>query len=439
MTPASIASHSAPPALVRSRTLATLALVTAAVLWLVFLILEKLLPDQASSIGILTLAAEAGVVGGLADWYAVTVLFRNPFGKIPVPRLLLEHTEIIPRNKARIAESMGRFVQENFLAASIVRKSLQNTDASLLIGKWLAEEENVEQVTAFIQRVGPRLLQIFESSDIEEFIKQNAVAWTKNTPVHHMASEMLRAVLENDFHHEALQRGLDAADKWIKANPEKAREVAATIFEELGVGGLARGASWIGIDVQQRTINTFMSQVETLLEDRDHPWRIRLEESATQLMKDLRKKTSSASKRLNATKNALAESESMVSFMTGAVVILREAVKRDLERPDSGLASNFRGILLRLGEQLQENERVRAVLNHEIEEAVVTFTTDYADAIIAYVSEKIHDWDTREMIAKIETEVGGDLHMIRVNGVVVGAFIGLLLGAGRTLIDHLPF
>lgn len=433
------ATASAIPGLSHSRRLANIALITAALLWLLFLVLEKMLPEQAGAIGILVLAAEAGVVGGLADWYAVTVLFRNPFGKIPVPRLLLEHTEIIPRNKARIAESMGRFVQENFLAAPIVRKSLQKTDASLFIGKWLAQPDNVAIVTDFAQRVGPRLLQIFESEDIEKFLQQNAVAWAKGTPIHHMASEMLRAVLENDFHHEALQRGLDAADKWIKANPEKAREFAATVFEELGVGGLARGASWIGIDVQQRTINTFMDQVANLLENREHPWRVSLEENATQLMKDLRKKSSSASKRLNATKNALVESESMVSFMTSAVVILREAVKKDLERPDSGLAANLRDILLRLGEQLQHNEKVRQVLNREIEEAVVVFTTDYADAIITYVSEKIHDWDTREMIAKIETEVGGDLHMIRVNGVVVGAFIGLLLGGAKALLSILPF
>lgn len=430
---------SAPPALARSRMLATFALVTAAALWLFFLVLEKLLPAHAALIGILALAAEAGVVGGLADWYAVTVLFRNPFGRLPLPRLLREHTEIIPRNKARIAESMGRFVQENFLAPPIVRQSLRNTDASLALARWLSSEANVTLVTDFLQRTGPRLLQIFEKDDIASFLQENAVAWVKNTPIHPMSSEVLRAVLENDFHHEALQRGLDAADKWIKANPEKARQVAATIFEELGVGGLARGASFIGIDVQQRTINTFMNQVETLLENREHPWRVRLEEHATALMKDLRKKTSPASKRLNAAKNALVESESMVNFMTSAVVILREAIKRDLERPDSGVASNLRGILLRLGQQLEHNDKVRAALNQEIEEAVVTFTTDYADAIIAYIRDKIHDWDTREMIAKIETEVGGDLHMIRVNGVVVGAFIGLLLGLGRVVIDHLPF
>lgn len=432
-------SNAIPPSLARSRMLANIALITAAVLWVALLFLEKLLPGQAALIGVLVLAAEAGVVGGMADWYAVTVLFRNPFGKIPMPRILLEHTEIIPRNKARIAESMGRFVQENFLAAPVVRKSLQKTDISMQVGIWLSKEDNVDAVAAFLQRVGPRLLQIFESRDIEAFITQNTVEWAKNTPIHHMTSEMLRAILENDFHHEALQLGLDAADKWIKANPERAREVAVTVFQELGVGGLARGASWIGIDVEQRTINTFMAQVEKLLEDREHPWRVGLEQYASQLMKDLRKKTSAASKQLNASKNALVESESVVNFMTGAVMILREAIKRDLARPDSGLASNVKGVLLRLGENLQTNAKVRASLNHEIEEVVVTFTHDYADAIIDYVSEKIHDWDTSEMIAKIETEVGGDLHMIRVNGVVVGAFIGLLLGVGRMLIEGISF
>lgn len=430
--------HLPPPSLERSRRLAMIALVSAAVLWVVFLVMARLLPEYAWLIEILALGAEAGVVGGLADWYAVTVLFRNPFGRLPLPALLQQHTEIIPRNKARIAQSMGRFVQENFLAPPIVRKSIQETDVSLKIGLWLAQEENAGQIAAFMQRVGPRLLQVFESKEIEAFIQQNAVEWVKGTSMHRMASEMLRAVLENDFHHEALQRALDAADGWIKENPEKAYEVARKVFEELGVGGLARGASWIGIDVQQKVINTFMSKVENLLEDRSHPWRVGLEDFANELMKSLRKKNSRASKKLNATKNALADSVSVVSFVTGTITILRDAIKRDLESDNSGLATNAKEILLRLGAHLQTNQRVRDALNKEIEDAAVVFATDYADAIILYVSQQIHDWDTSEMIAKIETEVGGDLHMIRVNGVVVGSFIGLLLGLGRALIGHVP-
>ena len=427
-----------PPALARSRRLAMTALLAAAALWIVFQVLSRALPAYALFFDILAQGAEAGVVGGLADWYAVTVLFRNPFGRLPLPALLREHTEIVPRNKARIAQSMGRFVQENFLAPPIVRKSLRATDVSLKIGEWLAQEENAERLTGLLQRIGPRLLQVFESKEIEAFIQQNAVEWVKNTPMHNTVSEMLRAVLENDFHHEALQRGLDAADNWIKENPEKAYAVTRRILEELGVGGLARGASWIGIDVQQKVINTFMSKVEKLLADREHPWRVALEQLAADMMQALREKDSPASQKLNAAKNALADSASVVSFITGAVTILREVIKRDLESADSGLANNAKGVLLRLGQHLQGNERVREALNWEIEEAAVLFTTDYSDAIILYVSQHIHDWDTRDMIDKIETEVGGDLHMIRVNGVVVGSFIGLALGLGHVLIAHVP-
>ena len=90
----------------------------------------------------------------------------QPAGRLPLPALLQEHTEIIPRNKARIAQSMGRFVQENFLSPPIVRKTLQETDVSLKLGTWLAQEENAAQVSALLQRIGPRLLQVFESKHI---------------------------------------------------------------------------------------------------------------------------------------------------------------------------------------------------------------------------------------------------------------------------------
>lgn len=424
------------PSLHRSRLLATSVLVAAALLWIVFLVLEKLFPGQRTLLGILALGAEAGVVGGLADWYAVTVLFRNPFGRLPLPRLLREHTEIIPRNKARIAESMGRFVQENFMAPHILRQSLRQHDIALAAADWLAQEHNVRRISDVVQRVGPRLLQVFESRDIEAFLQENAVEWVKSTSMHQLVSQVLRAVLENDFHHEALQLGLDSADQWIKANPAQAREFATRVFQELGVGGITRTASWIGIDIEKRIIETFVQQVEALLEDRAHPWRLALEENAHDLMVALQDADSDAARRLNAMKDALADSPAVVNFVTSAIMVLRDAVKADLQRENSGVAANLRGALLRLGRHLQDNHHVRVALNAEIEDLVVVFADEYADAVILYVSARIHEWDTREMIAKIETEVGGDLHMIRVNGVVVGSFIGLLLGIAKTLIEH---
>ena len=401
------------------------------------MVLAKFWPEYAWIIHILMLSAEAGVVGGLADWYAITVLFRNPFGKIPIPKFLLDHTEIIPRNKTRIAESMGRFVQENFLSPQVVERSLNNTDLSLAIGQWLANPKNSNQIVQLIQQTVPKLFEFVSQEQIARFIQTNSVQWVKNTQINSLASEMLRAVLENDFHQDVLQRGLDLAHEWIVTHPDQARELTRTLFKELGVWKLAKGASWIGIDVQQRTIDSLIEKVESMLADPEHPWRQGIEQGAQSMMLQLADSNSEASRRLNEGKNALLDSPQVLNFISGAVVIFCNAIKQDLLKEDSGIAQNLRIAIEQIGQSLIQNRAVREVLNEKMTGLAISFSDQYSDKIIRYISERIHEWDSREMIAKIENEVGGDLHMIRVNGVVVGAFIGLVLGIIRALVDYM--
>ena len=423
------------PSLQRSKRFATIALVIAVVAWLALMLTAKLLPEYTWLIHILMLSAEAGVVGGLADWYAITVLFRNPFGKMPIPKFLRDHTEIIPRNKDRIAESMGRFVQENFLSPHVVQKSLHSTDLSLSVGKWLANPQNNAQVTQVIQQTVPKIFEFVGQEQIGRFIQSNSVQWVRNTQVNHLASEMLRAVLENDFHQDVLQRGLDLAHDWMLKHPEKSRELTRQLFKELGVWKLAKGASWIGIDVQQRTIDSLLQRVESMLADPEHPWRQKIEEAGQQLMLQLTDNNSSASLRLNDTKNALLDSPQVLNFISGAVVILCNAIKEDLQKPDSGIAQNLRVAIQQVGENIIANTAVRQLLNEKMSTIAVNLSDQYSEKVIRFISERIHEWDSREMIGKIENEVGGDLHMIRVNGVVVGAFIGLGLGIIRALVE----
>ncbi|MBF4522021.1 DUF445 domain-containing protein [Acinetobacter towneri] len=433
-TLASSSQHTS-PSLQRSKRFATIALVIAVVAWLALMLTTKLLPEYTWLIHILMLSAEAGVVGGLADWYAITVLFRNPFGKMPIPKFLRDHTEIIPRNKDRIAESMGRFVQENFLSPQVVQKSLHSTDLSLSVGKWLANPQNNAQVTQVIQQTVPKIFEFVGQEQIGRFIQSNSVQWVRNTQVNHLASEMLRAVLENDFHQDVLQRGLDLAHDWMLKHPEKSRELTRQLFKELGVWKLAKGASWIGIDVQQRTIDSLLQRVESMLADPEHPWRQKIEEAGQQLMLQLADNNSSASLRLNDTKNALLDSPQVLNFISGAVVILCNAIKEDLQKPDSGIAQNLRVAIQQVGENIIANTAVRQLLNEKMSTIAVNLSDQYSEKVIRFISERIHEWDSREMIGKIENEVGGDLHMIRVNGVVVGAFIGLGLGVIRALME----
>ena len=424
------------PSLQRSKRFATIALIVAVVTWLALMVAAKLLPEYVWLIHILMLSAEAGVVGGMADWYAITVLFRNPFGKLPIPRFLRDHTEIIPRNKARIAESMGRFVQENFLSPQIVERSLTSTDLSLAAGRWLANPENNRQVTQVIQQTAPRIFEFVGQEQISGFIQSNSVQWVKSTQINHLASEMLRAVLENDFHQDVLQRGLDLVHAWMTSHPEQTRELTRTLFKEMGVWKLAKGASWIGIDVQQRSIDSVIQRVEAMLADPDHPWRLKIEESAHQLMLQLADNDSDASQRLNSAKDALLDSPQVLNFISGAVVILCDAIKADLEKPDSGIAENLRIAIQQVGENIISNSSVRELLNNRMSNMAVDLSDQYSEKVIRFISERIHEWDSREMIDKIENEVGGDLHMIRVNGVVVGAFIGLVLGIIRAIVEY---
>lgn len=423
------------PSLDRSKRFATIALIVAVVAWIILIITAKLMPEYAWFIHILMLGAEAGVVGGLADWYAITVLFRNPFGKIPIPKFLRDHTEIIPRNKARIAESMGKFVQENFLSPQVVENSLKSTDLSLAVGQWLANPHNNGQVVDVIQQTVPKIFEFVGQEQIGRFIQNNSVQWVRNTRINNLASEMLRAVLENDFHQDVLQRGLDLAHEWMMTHPDKTRELTQTLFKELGVSRLAKGASWIGIDVEQRTIDSVIEKVESMLADQEHPIRQKIEEAAHQVMMELSDNHSTTSIRLNETKNALLDSPSVLNFITGAVVILCDAIKSDLMKADSGIAMNLRVAIQQVGENLIQNQSVRDLLNDRMSGIAVDLSDQYSEKVIRFISQRIHEWDSTEMIAKIENEVGGDLHMIRVNGVVVGAFIGLTLGVIRAVID----
>ena len=425
------------PSLQRSKRFATIALVVAVLAWLALMITAKLLPEYVWLIHILMLSAEAGVVGGLADWYAITVLFRNPFGRLPIPKFLRDHTEIIPRNKARIAESMGRFVQENFLSPQIVQRSLASTDLSLAAGRWLANPQNNAQVTQVIQQTVPKVFEFVGQEQIAGFIQSNSVQWVKNTQINTLASEMLRAVLENDFHQDVLQRGLDVVHAWMTSHPEQTRELTRTLFKEMGVWRLAKGASWIGIDVQQRSIDSVIQRVEAMLTDPDHPWRLKIEETAQELMQQLADSESMASQRLNETKDALLDSPQVLNFISGAVVILCDAIKADLQKSDSGIAENLRVAIQQVGENIISNTSVRELLNNRLSGIAVDLSDQYSEKVIRFISERIHEWDSTEMIDKIENEVGGDLHMIRVNGVVVGACIGLILGIIRAAVEHL--
>lgn len=420
----------------RNKRIATLLLVSMVVFWFILLFSSRQFPNYIGIIHILILGAEAGVVGGLADWYAITVLFRDPFKHIWVPSFIREHTEIIPRNKARIAESMGRFVQENFLAPQIVRSKLEAIDMTLYVANWLSEPVNAQMLSGELKRLVPRFLKISQNEAISQFIQQSTIEWFSDTPMNQAVSRTMKAVFDNKIHQDVIHLTLSSVDNWIHTNPQYAEEIIQKVLDETGVfGHLSRGASVLGFDVKRNVVWGVLRTIRDLNTQPDHPIHLMLNHSIAQWMAALQDDNSPESQKLEAFKQSLVQSPTVVAFGFHIYKSIIQGIIDDLESKDSAISHSLQGFMLRIGTQLQQDHQVRSALNLEIAHFAEYAADRYADTVIMYVSEQIHNWDTRDMIGKIESEVGGDLHMIRVNGVVVGFMIGIILGLVRFAID----
>ncbi len=422
--------------LTRNKRIATGLLIAMVCVWIALLLSTRLFPEYSAVLHILTLGAEAGMVGGLADWYAITVLFRDPFKHIWVPKFIREHTEIIPRNKARIAESMGRFVQENFLAPKIVRSKLEAIDMTLYVADWLAEPANAKMLADELKRLVPRFLKIAQNETINQFIQHSTIQWLSETPINQAVARTMRAVFDNKLHQDVIHLILSSLDNWINSNPQYAEEIIQKILDETGVfGHLSRGAAVLGFDVKRNVVMGVLRTVRDLNTQPDHNIHTMLNHSIAQWMNALEDDNSEESQKLEAFKQSLVNSPTIVAFGSHVYQSIMQGIIDDLESSQSALSHNVQGLMTRIGSQLQSDPVVRQAINHEIAQFAEYAANRYANTVILYISEQIHNWDTRDMIAKIESEVGGDLHMIRVNGVVVGFMIGILLGLVRFAIE----
>jgi uncharacterized membrane-anchored protein YjiN (DUF445 family) len=173
------------------------------------------------------MAFEAALIGGLADWFAVTAIFRRPFN-LPIP-----HTAIIPNNQERIATTIGVFVQSNFLTEEAIRRSASQHNLSGSVAQWLEKEANSNKLAHEIGVVAPRVLQFFRHSAVENFVQRNVVEWVRACDTNSMTAQMLQAVFNNGNHQQAFQFALEQADDWLRRHPDQARELLAPVIDAL--------------------------------------------------------------------------------------------------------------------------------------------------------------------------------------------------------------
>ena len=359
--------------------------------------------------------AEAAMVGGLADWFAVTALFRHPLG-LPIP-----HTAIIPRNKDRIGEALASFIKENFLIPSVVARRMQRLDVAAAAGRFLqtpAREGN--RIRAGASRL---IADVFESLDDERLggIVKGAISnRLRKMEVAPLLGHALASAINEDRHVPMLEAAIRWTARALDANEVLIRDM------------VRKKANWVlklaGLDAKLADviIDGLRKLTAEMSTDPAHPVRIKIEEALAQLANDLQTKPETR-ERVEAIKEQLLDNTSVSLWLDALWQRGREAIIKAARNPDAVLAGKLGEVMKSMGGTLEKDRRIRAAINQFARRAVVGMAASYGGSIVKLVSETIRGWDARTVTNRLEAAVGRDLQYIRINGTLVGGLVGLIL------------
>jgi uncharacterized membrane-anchored protein YjiN (DUF445 family) len=359
--------------------------------------------------------AEAAMVGGLADWFAVTALFRHPLG-LPIP-----HTAIIPRNKDRIGEALASFIRENFLIPSVVARRMQRLDVAGAAGRFL--QTPAGEGTKIRSGASRLIADVFESLDDERLggIVKGAISnRLRKMEVSPLLGHALASAINEDRHVPMLEaairwtaRALDANEQLIR---DMVRKKANWVLKLAGLDAKLADAVMDGL----RKLTVEMST------DPAHPVRRKIEEALAQLANDLQTRPETR-ERVEAIKEQLLDNKTVSLWLDALWRRGREAVIRAARNPDAVLAGKLGEVLKSMGGTLEKDRRIRAAINQFARRAVVGMAASYGGSIVKLVSETIRGWDAQTVTNRLEAAVGRDLQYIRINGTLVGGLVGLIL------------
>lgn len=360
-------------------------------------------------------AAEAGMVGALADWFAVTALFKHPLG-IPIP-----HTAIIKRKKDQLGEGLGTFIRENFLSQPVVETKVRDAQIAGRLGKWLSETSHAERVaveTATVLRVGVELLR---DEDVQHVIDRMIVRRIAEPKWGPPAGRVLATLLAENRQEALIQLLADRAFQWSL----NAGEVIQRVVERDSPSWSPRFIDHLVGDRIHRELMDFTDKV------RRNPSH-ELRRSATRFLfefaEDLQHDEATIA-RAEAVKEQLMAREEVTNAAATAWKTLKRLVLEGVDDPSSALRTRITGAVVRIGESLRDDADLRDKVDNWIVRAAQHLVSQYGVEITAIITDTIERWDAEEASRRIELHVGRDLQFIRINGTVVGSLAGLVIYA----------
>lgn len=358
--------------------------------------------------------AEAAMVGGLADWFAVTALFRHPLG-LPIP-----HTAIIPRNKDRIGDNLAGFLQSNFLTSSVVARRLDSVDIAGALGRWLVSPPADGRLRGGFAKLMAEVLQALDDQAIASLLRSAAAGRLRSLDVSPLIGSALEQMIDVKRHVPVLDAFIVWASRLLQANETAIREM---VHER--AGWFMRFA---GLDekIADKIVEGIARLLDEMATDPEHPVRAKAEEMLAKLAGDLQT-NANVRARVEQIKCELIDNPAVSQWLEGLWGMMRAGLLKAVQSPDAGFSGGFAEAMRRLGIALESDERLSNAVNLYVRRAVVGTVADYGGSIVTLVSDTIRSWDVRTVTDRLEAAVGRDLQYIRINGTLVGGLVGLAI------------
>jgi uncharacterized membrane-anchored protein YjiN (DUF445 family) len=374
----------------------------------------------AAWVGYVGAAGEAGMVGALADWFAVTALFKHPLG-IPIP-----HTAIIKRKKDQLGEGLGTFVRENFLSPEVVGTKIRDAQVPSRLGKWLSEQAHAERVAAESATVLRVVVELLRDEDVQQVIDRMIVRRIAEPEWGPPVGRVLSTLLAEHRQEALIQLLADRAFQWSL----NAGEVIQRVIERDSPTWSPRFVDHLVGDRIHRELMDFTDKVRR---NPDHELRRSATRFLFEFADDLQNDDATIA-RAEAVKEQLMSREEVTNAAGTAWKTLKRLVLEGVDDPSSTLRTRIADAVVRIGESLRDDAELRDKVDNWIVRGAEHLVAQYGVEITAIITETIERWDADEASRRIELHVGRDLQFIRINGTVVGSLAGLIIYAVAQLL-----
>ncbi|TLD68668.1 DUF445 domain-containing protein [Phragmitibacter flavus] len=399
----------------RAHRIATGLLVLMAVLYALAKTFEKHHPAW----GFLRAFAEAGMIGALADWFAVVALFRHPLGLTWIP-----HTAIIAKRKDQISESLARFVEQHFLSPTQITARIERIAIVERASTWLQQPGNAEKITDRIAATLPGILEALDDTDMRRFLRDNLLSLATRTPAAPIAGRLLSMLVEKGRHQELLQSALHFGKTILDDNVTLVEErIEIELRKVPRVFGIRR---MLVKRTARKIVDNIQASLDSIVAEPDHPMRDQFHHHALDLIHNL-EHSPDWLQRLENLKQELLANTTLAHSLDALWTGIKRALIADLSQQQSAINTRLAASFRDIGRSLERDEAFRNKLNLWLKDATHSLATNHSHEIGNLIRDTARQWDGEEMSAKLESQVGSDLQYIRINGTLVGGLVGLLL------------